>query len=72
MRHYEMVEPHSKKDSTPVFCILSEEEIVNSTYGDYCCLMYLTRLNYLPTKEQIVEDWCIVHWATEIGGTDNV
>lgn len=66
MKHYEMVEPYSSTNSTPVWNILSEDEIVNSTYGDYCCLMYLTRLGYIPTREQIIEEWCVVHWAGEL------
>ncbi len=68
MKYYEMVEPLSGTDTTPVFNILSEDEIVDSTYGDYCCLSYLIHpnLGYLPTREQIIEDWVIVHWAGEI------
>lgn len=66
LRYYEMVEPYSNKDSTPLYNILSEDEIVNSTYGTHVCLMYLIRLGYLPSREQIIEDWCIVHWAGEI------
>lgn len=66
MKYFEMVEPYSPTDSTPVFIILSEDEIIKE-YSDYCCLMYLTRLGYLPTREQIIDDWCIVHWALSIG-----
>ena len=66
MKYFEMVEPLSVTDTTSVFNILSEEEIVNSTYGDYCCLMFLTRLGHLPSRDQIIEEWCIVNWAREI------
>lgn len=66
MRYFEMVEPISGTDNTPVFNILSEEEIINSIYGTYVCLMFLTRHGYLPTKEQIIDEWCTVHWAGEI------
>ena len=60
-----MVEPY-KDTSIPVFCYLSENEIVNSTYGEYICLMFLTRLGYLQTREGIIEEWCISHWASEV------
>ncbi len=65
MKYYEMVEPYSATDSTPEFHILSEEEIVQE-YSVYYCLMYLTRLGYLPTRQQIIDEWCAIHWATEI------
>ncbi len=66
MKYYEMVQPVSGKDSTPEYYILSEEEIVNSEYGNYCCLMFLTRLGYLPSREHIIDEWIVVHWAKEI------
>lgn len=65
-KYYEMVEPHCSKCSTPVFNILSEDEIVNSTYGDYVSLMFLIRLNKYATRQDIIDEWCIVHWAGEI------
>ena len=71
MKWYEMVEPISGEDSTPVFNILSEEEIVESTYGTYVCLMYISRLGKLPTREQIIEEWVILHWANEITGEES-
>lgn len=63
MKYYEMVEPLSGEDFTPVFNILSGEEIINSSYGDYCCLMFLSRLNRMPTRQDIIDEWCVVHWA---------
>lgn len=66
MKYFEMVEPHSNTDSTPEFNILSEDEIINSSYGDYICLMFLIRLGYLPTRDQIIDEWCVVHWGSEI------
>ena len=67
MKYYEMVEPTAVDDMTPTFEILSEQDIIDQ-YAIYCCLMHLTRLNRMPTKEEIIEEWCIVHWAGCIGG----
>lgn len=66
MKYYEMVESYSGEDTTPVFCILSEEEIIQE-FGSYCCLMYLTRLGRMPTRQDVIDDWCVIHWASEIG-----
>lgn len=63
MKYYKMVEPGEK--DIPVWSYLSEQEIIEE-FGNYICLMYLSRLGYLPTIEQIIEEWCIVHWAVEV------
>lgn len=67
MRYYEIVEPYSAKDSTPVYTILSEQQIIDENYY-WMALKYLTheRLGYIPTKEQVIEEFIVVHWATEI------
>lgn len=58
MKYYEMVE---LTGSTPEWNILSEDEIVKGTFGDFICLTFLTRLGYIPTREQIITEWCILN-----------
>lgn len=67
MKYYEIVEPYSETDSTPVFTVLSEQEIIDSYYV-ISALLFLTheRLGYVPTKEQVIDEFIVVHWAEEL------
>ena len=67
MRTFEYIEPTSVEDSTPVFLRKTEEEILTE-YWNYwkekmarCC----SNKNAI-TKENCIEDWCVIHWATEV------
>ena len=42
---------------------LSEEDILNHYWDHWCERMHEIDLSDLISKENCINDWCIVHWA---------
>jgi hypothetical protein len=69
MRYYQIAYPSNDPVGydVPVFEVLSEDEIYD-TYFVYQALKYLThpRLGYIPTREEVLDNFVVVHWAWEL------
>ncbi len=65
MRYWGIVEPFSGEDTTPVYSILSEQEIIEEVF-DFEAIQFLVYLGYIPTLSQVVDEWIIVNWAWEL------
>lgn len=63
--YFEYVEPMSCYDSTPVFTVLSEKDIVDNYYI-YYALKYLVDGLHAPSKAEIIENFIVVHWCIEL------
>jgi hypothetical protein len=46
--------------------ILTEQEIIDQYYHYWSTKTLLNCPDEPITRERCIEDWCIVHWATEI------
>lgn len=63
MKSYEIAYPD--ENNNDVVEILTEEEIL-ATYWDYWYeRMCSVGKREEATRERCIEDWCVIHWATE-------
>ena len=44
----------------------TEEEVLSYYYDYWCSKMREVGEEHLISKERCLEDWCHVHWATEV------
>jgi hypothetical protein len=65
MRTFEYVEPGP--DDQPVFIRKTEEQILEEYYPYWFQQMAKKVTDRTQiTREGCIEDWCVVHWATEV------
>lgn len=63
MKLYEICYPTADGDVTE---ILTEDEIIAQYYTYWSTKMIQNCPSEPITRERCIEDWCIVHWATEV------
>jgi hypothetical protein len=63
MRLFEIAYPTEDGDITE---ILTEEEVIQQYFPYWSSKMKEVGKEDLINKESCIEDWCIVHWASEI------
>ena len=63
MKLYEIAYPSEDGD---VVEILTEDEIIAQYYTYWSTKMIQNCPNEPITRERCIEDWCVVHWATEV------
>jgi len=63
MKLYEISYPTEDGDVTE---ILTEDEIIAQYYTYWSTKMIQNCPNEPLTRERCIEDWVIVHWATEV------
>jgi hypothetical protein len=64
MKLYEISYPD--ENGNDVVEVLTEDEIIASYYTYWSTKMLQNCPNEPITRERCIEDWCIVHWASEI------
>lgn len=65
MKYWIYVEPVSEKCSAPVWNVLSEEAILASYYDYWQERMIRANKQDQISEQACIEDWVIIHWATE-------
>lgn len=60
MKFYKYEEPNHD----PV--VLSEDQIINSYYQLWSKKMKELGREQLISREKCIEDWCTIHWASEV------
>jgi hypothetical protein len=67
LRYYIYVEPLSSDSSLPVYIIMSEEAVL-AEEGAKFNAKYKTTISIEDelTRKRLIENWCIVHWASEL------
>ncbi len=64
MKLYEIAYPD--ENNNDIVEILTEDEIIEQYYTYWSTKMIQNCPGEPITRERCIEDWCIVHWATEV------
>jgi hypothetical protein len=61
---YEIAYPD--ENNNDIVEILTEDEIIAQYYTYWSTKMLLNCSDEPITRERCIEDWCTIHWATEV------
>jgi hypothetical protein len=64
MKLYEIAYPDELGNE--IVEVLTEDEIINQYYTYWSMKMIQNCPGAAITRERCIEDWCVVHWATEV------
>jgi hypothetical protein len=64
MKSYEIAYPD--ENDNDVVEVLTEDEIIAQYYTYWSTKMKEIGKETEATRERCIEDWCVVHWATEV------
>lgn len=64
MKCYEIAYPD--EDGNDIVEVLTEDEIITQYYTYWSTKMIQNCPGAAITRERCIEDWCVVHWATEV------
>jgi hypothetical protein len=64
MKLYEIAYPDELGND--VVEVLTEDEIINQYYTYWSTKMIQNCSGEAITRERCIEDWCVVHWATQV------
>lgn len=65
MKYYLIVEP-TDDYMTPVYTILSEQEIIEQYFESWALRMYAKGLHSRVNRSNCIAEWVMVHWAREL------
>lgn len=66
MRYFEYVEPDDESAKSFSVVVLSEQDILDQYFEYWSTNMTRAGKTNLISFDRCIEDFCVIHWATEI------
>ena len=66
MRKFEVIEPISDTNMTPIVKVYTEQDIIDEYWEVWSSKMIQRHKLLMVTRENCIDDWIVVNWAAPI------